>query len=124
MSPRSAAKAERTRNERPVSGWNRPDRARRWGRGVHRLTAVGLATVLLILVNLLAVRLNIEWRIPQRHSVLSQRAQTMMASTHPLRMMLAAMLSAMSAEGTPATRSSHAVRRPPWFTGRVSSTQT
>ena len=82
MSPRSAAKAERTRNERPVSGWNRPDRARRWGRGVHRLTAVGLATVLLILVNLLAVRLNIEWRIPQRHSVLSQRAQTMMASTH------------------------------------------
>ena len=51
-------------------------------------------------------------------------APTMTASTQPFLMTLAAMLSVMSAEGTPATRSSQAVRRPPCLTGRVSSTHT
>ncbi len=60
---------------------NTRGRWRRWGTGLHRLLAVGLATLLLILVNLLAVRLNHTWRFPGRAPTLSRRAQTMMAAT-------------------------------------------
>ena len=57
-------------------------RLRRWGTSLHRLTAVGLATLLLVLVNLLAVRLDVQWRLPGPHGGLSQRARAMMAATH------------------------------------------
>jgi hypothetical protein len=61
---------------RPCVRW-----VRRRGREAHRLITVGLMTALLILVNLLAIRLNVNWRLPGPRPALSQRARTMMAST-------------------------------------------
>lgn len=54
---------------------------RRGAAGIHRMWNALLATVLLVLVNLLAYRLDVQWRAPQRGTELSERARTMMATT-------------------------------------------
>jgi hypothetical protein len=77
--PSAETQASRVGRTRPRQA--RGVRMRRWGIGAHRLLSVSLATVLLILVNLLAFRLEINWWAPERGAKLSQRAQTMMAST-------------------------------------------
>ena len=91
-------------------------RPRRWRAGAHRLTTLALATLLLVIVNLLAVRLDLRWRLPGPHPTLSPRARTMMASTRgdvavtvllprshkdfePLRQLLASLRDAGLAEG-------------------------
>ena len=75
--------AGRTGRRTPAGG-ARPRwriRLRRWGSGLHRLATIGLATLLLVLVNLLVVRLGVQWRLPGPDAGLSQRARTMMAAT-------------------------------------------
>ena len=112
---RGAGKAGR---RTPAGGARRrwSARLRRWSSGAHRLAAVGLATLLLGLVNLLAVRLDAHWRLPEPRAALSMRARTMMAATRgevqvkvllprshkdfePLRQLLADMRDAAAAAG-------------------------
>ncbi len=91
-------------------------RLRRWGSGMHRLATIGLATLLLVLVNLLVIRLGVQWHLPGPDAGLSQRARTMMAATRgevdvkvllprshkdfePLRQLLASLRDAAAAAG-------------------------
>ncbi len=50
--------------------------------GLHRLAAVGLASLLLILLNLLAAKFDVQWRFASGESAgLSERAETLLATT-------------------------------------------
>ena len=62
---------------RPLS----PIGQRRGLQQAHRWLATGLATLLLVLVNILAARLNVHGRFPVQADGLSHRARTLMAST-------------------------------------------
>lgn len=59
----------------------RSGRRRRWSAGTQLATALTLAALLVVLLNLLAAHLDVVWLLPARPAALSPRAATMMAAT-------------------------------------------
>jgi hypothetical protein len=57
-------------------------RLRRWSARLQMAVATGLAAVLAVLLNLLAVRLDVTWRLPGRPDRLSPQTEALLASTH------------------------------------------